>query len=174
MKSGILSNHTRLLTVQNGLTIHWEMFVNSYKWDTQNSLQLHRKLTNEHIYPDTNQKMRNYLAEDILNKKMLHLIKQYQSSLSDQGQYLKGVIELLENTSQLISIFRDMRPVKELSDSRLTTLQEIRDWFLCWEKYANENEQISKKIELDSSCRLNVMRIFKHVFKVSLCCVIKF
>lgn len=122
MKSGLHAKCTRLLTLPNSLQIHWQMFVDFFYWDQQNALQLHRKLTNEHIYPDNQLKMRNYLAEDMLNSTMLNAFKTYQNVLGDKGQILNGLIEFLEQTSQLVQIFRDRRPVKVITDSRLLQL----------------------------------------------------
>ena len=51
------------------------MFIDVHNWDQQNALKLHRKLTSEHIYPDTQMKMRNHLAEQVLNEDMLYLTR---------------------------------------------------------------------------------------------------
>ena len=145
MKSGISAKCTRTLTLPNGLTIQWQMFIDSYRWDQQNSLQIPRKLTNEHLFPDSQLKMRNYLAEDMLDKEMLNLMKTYRNTLGPKGAILDGAIELLENTSELVSIFRDMRPVKLMTDQRLATLQNVSKWFLTWEENIHESKVISKK-----------------------------
>lgn len=145
MKSGITKKSTRNLTLPSGFTVQWQMFIDCYKWDQQNSLQLHRKLTNDHIFPDSQMKMRNYLAEDVLNSEMLHLMRQYQNYLGEKGQVLNGVIEMLENTSQIVSIFRDMRPIKISTDPRLSTLKGVSNWFLQWERCVYEDKILSKK-----------------------------
>jgi hypothetical protein len=49
-------------------------------------------------------------------------MKQYQLSLIN-NEVLNGAIEFLENTSKLIKIFRDPRPVVEVNDMRLKILQ---------------------------------------------------
>ena len=56
--------------------------------------------------------MWNYSAEDILNLEMLHAMKTYQNSLGIKGVVLNRLIDMLENTSKLIKIFRDMKPIK--------------------------------------------------------------
>ena len=58
--------------------------------------------------------MRNHLAEDVLSKKMLHLMKLYRECLGDAGSKLVVTIELLQNTSVLIQHFRDSRPITML------------------------------------------------------------
>lgn len=57
--------------------------------------------------------MRNKLAKDVLGKEMFHLI----------------TIQLLQNTSQLIEIFKDHRPIINISDDRLKPLEDTLDWF---------------------------------------------
>lgn len=121
------------------------MFIDFYEWDQQNGLQLNRKLTREHIYPNSQLKMRNHLAEDVLNLDMLHALKTYQHAIGAKGEVLNGVIELLEQTSQLVQIFRDRRPIKDKSDSRLHQLKRINDWFTQWEEDIDRDEKISSK-----------------------------
>ena len=47
---------------------HW---VDAFKWDQLNPVRVHKKLTQEHIYPDQASKMRNHLVEDVLDQEML-------------------------------------------------------------------------------------------------------
>ena len=100
LKSGVTKSSTRQLTLPNKNIIQWEMWVNAYKWDQQNALQLHRKLTNEHIFLTQQGKMRNHLAEEVFNTEMLNLMLEYKASLANQGDILNGVIEFLRNTSK--------------------------------------------------------------------------
>ena len=145
LKSGITSKCTRILTLPNELTVQWQMFIDAYRWDQQNSLQLHRKLSNDHLFPDSQLKMRNYLAEDILDKEMLNLMKIYRNSLGSKGAILDGAIEFLERTSELVSIFRDMRPIRLITDERLASLQNISEWFVKWEIYVYDDKLLTKK-----------------------------
>ena len=81
MKSGKNKNHTRLITL-DGYEIEWQHWVDAYKWDVaQHSLTTNRHLTNSHMFPSNNDKMRNKLAEDVLNKEMLHLMRVFISLL---------------------------------------------------------------------------------------------
>lgn len=74
MKSGALPHHTQKLEVQ-GKPIYWDHWVRAYRWDIlEHSLPVHHKLTEEHMFPSNQQKMRNALAEDCLDKEMLHLM----------------------------------------------------------------------------------------------------
>jgi hypothetical protein len=126
-------NKTRLLTC-NGLEIIWDMWEECYRWDcTANKHSLHHKLTTEHIFPTAVEKMRNHLAEDVLNGEMLNLMKVYQKSLGGSGARLDGAIRFLEQTSKLIAIFRNPRPICELDDNRLDQLRDVHRWFKSWE-----------------------------------------
>lgn len=145
IKSGISKHCTRNLILDSGRTVQWQMFVDCYQWDKSNALQLHRKLTNEHIFPSNQSKMRNHLAEDVLDTEMLNLFIQYQQYLGEKGSILDGVVELLKQTSKLIQIFRDMRPIKYKEDQRLTELSEIGKWFDIWEKNAMKLTSIKAK-----------------------------
>lgn len=69
------------------------------------------------FFLDNQQKIGNYLAnKEALNSEMLHLMKQYQHSLAEKGQILNGVTQLLENTLNIVTIFREMGPVTVAND----------------------------------------------------------
>ena len=91
LKSGVTKSSTRHLTLPNKNIIQWEMWVDAYKWDQRNALQLHRKLTNEHIFLNQQGKMRNHFAEEVLNTEMLKLMLEYKASLANQGDILNGL-----------------------------------------------------------------------------------
>jgi hypothetical protein len=65
------------LTVNSGKNvIIWKQFIEAFNFDQDTfSLSLHEKLTIQHFELDPASKMRNSLAEDVLDKKMLSLIK---------------------------------------------------------------------------------------------------
>jgi hypothetical protein len=154
------------------------MFVDFYNWDQQNSLKLHRKLTHEHIYPDKQLKMRNYLAEDVLNCEMLHAMQVYQLSLGEKGIVLSGLVELLQQTSNLVTIFRDMRHITGINDSRLNTLRAVNSWFADWEKCIEDDSTLSSKQKsqclMSSQCHEDIhsniagfLALCEHVLKLS-------
>jgi hypothetical protein len=89
-------------------------------WDiASHPFPVHHKLTQEHIFLTPEAKMRNHLAEDILNSDMLHLMELYQKNLGNEGAFLNATIELLKCTSVLINFCRDPRPITDTSDDRL-------------------------------------------------------
>ncbi|XP_052065893.1 uncharacterized protein LOC127705600 [Mytilus californianus] len=63
-----------------------------------------REFTKLH-FTDTADKMRNHLAEKVLNEDMLQLMKSYQNSLIN-GDVLNSAIDLLQQTSKLITALR--------------------------------------------------------------------
>ena len=84
--------------------------------------------------------MRNHLAEEVLNKDMLYLFKQYQISLPHPSA-LNGVIALLEKTSLFIDIIRSPQPIDCIHDSRLQQLADILSFFNSWADYSKEEMQ---------------------------------
>ncbi|XP_014673389.1 PREDICTED: uncharacterized protein LOC106813695 isoform X2 [Priapulus caudatus] len=136
IKSGFGINSTRLLSHQAGF-ITWEMWVKAYQWDRAANpsevSRIHHVLTDEHIWPNNGQKMRNKLAEDVLGKEMLHLFKAYQKAVGRNGDSLNGAIQLLEATSVLIANFVDTRPITSVEDYRLHCNARALQWFTSWE-----------------------------------------
>ena len=54
----------------------WQQFKDAFQWDQKSfSLPLHEKLTDQHFNLDPASKMRNHLAEDVLDDKMLFLMQ---------------------------------------------------------------------------------------------------
>jgi len=126
--------------------IKWDHFKQAYLWDiSTNPFPVHHKLTQDHIYLTSESKMRNHLAEDVLNKEMFHLMKLYRESLGDAGSKLDVTIELLQNTSALIKNFRDSRPITDVSDERLIENHDAMLWFIQWEKSIKEDREIKNK-----------------------------
>ncbi|KAJ8309883.1 hypothetical protein KUTeg_011748 [Tegillarca granosa] len=96
----------------------WDHFKQAYLWDISiNPFPIHYKLTQEQIFLTSEVKMRNKLAEDVLDDEMLHLMEEYQSSLGEDGVKLDATIALLKCTC-LIRNFRDPRPVTNSVDDR--------------------------------------------------------
>ena len=70
-----LSGKPRSLKIQ-GKNVTWQQFKDAFQWDQKSfSLPLHEKLTDQHFNLDPASKMRNHLAEDVLDDKMLFLMQ---------------------------------------------------------------------------------------------------
>ena len=114
-------------------------------WDISvKTLKLHQKLTQEHLFLNSQLKMRNKLAEEVVNEDMLHLMKEYQVALGANGKDLESTIELLGQTTILTKIFRDKRPISEYEYPRLKQLREVLDWFRKWERQIQESKGKTK------------------------------
>ncbi|KAJ8044896.1 ATP-dependent DNA helicase PIF1 [Holothuria leucospilota] len=155
MKSGDLECHTRNLHL-NGKAIVWKHWIMATQWNwATNSRSLHHRLTNDHLFPSSTDKMRNHLAEEMLNGDALNLMRSFRSSLPD-GSFLNSSIELLENTSRMISVFRDKRPIKTVTDERFEILNDVLEWFQKWRMQAESNEDLTpaerKKRILSQEC----------------------
>jgi hypothetical protein len=136
---------TRSLESADGVSILWKFWSEAFEFDRTNPLQCHRKLSHEHIVLDNAAKMRNHLAEQVLDEDMLQLMLQFKISLGAEGPKLNGCIELLKQTSVLIKIFRDNRPVTCTSDERLDCLSNILQWFRSWENEIHKFYQTPKE-----------------------------
>lgn len=132
--SSIGRGHTRLMELKSGEAIMWQMWID--QWDKSfNPFPVHNKLTDEHLFPSDSQKMRNKLANEVLDGEMLNLMQCYKSSLSpEHGKQLDGAIAILHQTSLFVSLFRDPRPICDLCDERLIGLDGAYFWFKEWER----------------------------------------
>ena len=150
IKSGNIKGfHTRQV-ILNGKDIVWKHWEKAVEWDRNtNPRRILHKITDAHLNPNISEKMRNSLAEEMLDKDFLHLMKSYAHSLSNH-EFLDSSIKLLEQTSQMISIFRDNRLITSISDSRLETLKKIYQWFLDWENEINQSLDIPKTLKSKS------------------------
>ena len=144
-KSGDAPHCKRLLQYDSNC-IEWKHFRNAYLWDiSEHPFPLHHRLTRDHFFLTSEAKMRNHLAEDVLNSEMLHLMKMYKKKLGDDGCKLNGTIDLLKSTSVLIKNFRDPRPIITSDDERLKQNHDAMDFFVKWEKEVISDEKIKSK-----------------------------
>lgn len=144
-KSGHSKNHKRLLTLGDEHVI-WDHWYKAYQWDiTNNTFKVYQQLTQDHFFLNSQLKMRNRLAEDVLNESMLHLMQLYQKSIAEKGNEISKSIELLEQTSVLVKVFRDKRPITSYEDSRLLQLRQILVWFQSWEKAIKQSDRDDKE-----------------------------
>jgi hypothetical protein len=126
--------------------IEWDHFKRAYLWNiSTNPFPIHQRLTQEHIFLTSESKMRNHLAEDVLNHQMLHLMQEYKNSLGQAGGKLDVTIELLQCTSVLIKNFRDSRPITDASDERLQENYDALQWFIKWENSVKQDSTIQNK-----------------------------
>ena len=147
IRNNILSSGpsgTRLLKIDGHMVV-WAQWQDAYQWDRRNPLQVHHRLTHEHVYLDSASKMRNRLAEDVLDANMLQLFFERAESMGSGGASLSGCIALLEQTSRLIAIFHDTRPISVPSDDRLAQLITIGRWFKDWETTTMAETSLSGK-----------------------------
>ena len=82
MEKSSAHGSTRCLTI-GGKTIFWSYWKEAYMWDqSNNSCHLHESLKEEHFNLTPTLRMRNNLAEDVLDKKMLLLMKVNNSHIA--------------------------------------------------------------------------------------------
>ena len=151
-------------------TLLWKHFINAYIWDKSNNfLRIHSKLTNDHFWLNSTLKMRNHLAEEVLNSDMLLLLKEYRDALTS-GDYLNPAIKLVEITSQFINIFRSSQPICSLQDERLCNLATIKSFFMDWKDYCDDAKMLhiyDKQIFVTDQCYQDIVSCINGF--VSLC-----
>lgn len=77
---------------------------------------------------------------------MLHLMEE---SGSNANAMMVGPISLVRNTSALILIFNDRRPIKDMGDRRLSQMREILQWFSGWEDSSTKHNLMSSETRQD-------------------------
>lgn len=94
---------------------------------------------------------------------MLHLMSCYRNSLSDatKSAELRGTIEFLQQTSVLVKIFRDGRPIKDYGDDRLQQNRDVLSWFKRWEHENKSNNEVTEKEKslLSFQCREDIVSL---------------
>lgn len=102
IRNSILSSghkkHCKRLMQKDGQEIIWDHWKSAVQWDRDvNTRPICHKITDSHLYPNSAEKMRNHLAEEMLNEDFLYLMECFQASLHD-GTYLNSSIQLLKQT----------------------------------------------------------------------------
>lgn len=130
----------------DGTHILWEHWKNAFHYNNSFGFRIHPKLTQEHIDLPGASKMRNALANQVLDQNMLVLMKAYQKSLADDKQHtLNSSIKLLEQTSILVDIFHDYkRPLVDMSDERINKVEGVINFFDAWELQILATNELQK------------------------------
>ena len=115
-------------------------------FNNKTDLHLYKKLLRDHIYPKVHEKMRNHLAENVLNKDMLYLFTALQKSVGGMG--FSGVTALLEQTSLFIEIFSSITSkIESVNDVCIFKLKDILQFFHNWEsEYSDPKEKMKHLI----------------------------
>lgn len=139
-------NGIRHLMLPSGHNIVWDHWQDAYKWDRGNPVAIHRRLTDEHIFNlSSSLKMRNHLAEQVLDEDMYNLMSHHQESLGSAGRYLQGTIELLQHTAILCRNMRDSKAMTSYTDKRLSENARVQTWFKEWENWALNRTDCTEK-----------------------------
>ena len=121
--------------ILNGQHIYWYFFQHCYFFNIKRNFRFFHRFTREHVFLNSQAKMRNHLATDVLGPDMLMLMQKYQESLGSEGQKLQATITLLEHTSFLVKFFNNCHnKISSSSDSRITGLLETLNFFHVWEE----------------------------------------
>ena len=109
-----------------GQLVEWNFWVEAFNHSRSAPLEIHRKLTYKHVFPENAEKMRNHLAEEVLNEDMLQLMLDLRAHLGPRGAKLDATISLLQQTSILVNIFRDRPDDRSIGPACRTTARCFR------------------------------------------------
>ena len=110
--------------------IAWKHWEEAYGWNTLHNPEmqrLHYSLTENHVKLSDSDKMRNQLAEEVLNKEMLFLFQSFARATNRDD--LSSTIKYVSNTSIIVSVFNDKLPIFEQSDERLKQIALVLEFF---------------------------------------------
>ena len=79
-----------------GSAVKWSHFQEAHDYNKSHLWKIHRKLSDEHFELTGPNKMRNKLAEDVLDSEMLNLFRELQKSKGSDCLQYNGTIALLE------------------------------------------------------------------------------
>jgi hypothetical protein len=104
-------------------------------------------------------------AEETLNDSMLTLMEGFRGSLpTDEACKLDGTIEFLRNTSTLVNIFKDKRPMEKGNDPRLQESKCVLQWFKRWEDSAkSKNDLMSSECLEDLAWLITGFKYFVDI-----------
>lgn len=168
---GSCTGEKPLRTLQNehGDLILWSHWRKCYEWDCSNTIPLHQKLTESHMEPSATDKMRNHLAEEVLNAEMLYVFQMFVEAQPENERSLYSFTkDFLCKTSLLIKIFRDKRPVCSLDDARLDQLKNVWGFFKTWESKSRKEKHLmtrETREDLDSTIMgfVGLVRLVKQL-----------
>lgn len=73
----------------------------------------------------------------------------------NDGSHLNSAVDFLRQTSTMIAVFRDRRPIKDKDDSRLHDLSKVLVWFKSWESEQKSKPTATKSLPSDQ-CLMDV------------------
>ena len=118
----------------NGSPIFWQFFQEAYMYNIKREFRYFKALTREHVFLNSQAKMRNHLATDILGTDMLNLMQHFKESLRDEGDKLDSLITLLEVTSSLVTFFSNTKlKISDTSHIAIAQLMQNLTFFHTWE-----------------------------------------
>ncbi|KAL9967256.1 hypothetical protein ACROYT_G025450 [Oculina patagonica] len=163
-----LSGKPRCLTV-DGKKILWSHLVEAYKFDQEcTSIHIHEKLKEEHFNLDPALRMRNHLAEEVLDSKMHYLMKAYRRHITENGKdgsTLDSTIKLIEHTSSLIEFFSTSKDaIQSKDDTKLQCLDRSLAYFAKWNNEVTKPTQfISDKLWFDLQAMIHGFKAMVNI-----------
>ncbi|CAB4033094.1 Hypothetical predicted protein [Paramuricea clavata] len=133
-----------------GYQMLWSHLKEAFIYDVDtNPTATFKFLTPEHFDPSSAGEMRNYLADDVLGKRMLEVLKNYKRHREQVSEtsasFLDKTIKFIETTRTLLKNFKAKSPYRSLDDPRLFENDNCMAWFQSWEDDVKSNSQLKPK-----------------------------
>ena len=159
----------------NGQNIYWDYFQHCYHFNVKRTFRYFHHLTRDHVYLNSQAKMRNHLAMNVLGPDMLHLMTKYQESLGSEGLKLNSTLLLLEHTSFLVTFFSNCnQKISTPNDLRIKELMSTLQFFHTWEdQFESPKEKVKHLITKETrqdidSCIYGFVSLLTVVEKLNL------
>ena len=124
---------TRLLQ-KNGKYILWDHIYFVYQRDRKRRLYA-TDLRRSHVNLDNLSKMRVKLAVDTLSRKVQQDMATHENDITTETQEFISMCETLWN------VFNDNTPLQSPTDSRITKLNQVLNYFKAWKHQLNQTFQ---------------------------------
>ena len=143
--SRLTTNAKRLLKL-NDEYICWEHFEGAFEMSINSKTSIYYRLSRDHIYLNPQSKMRNHLAEQVLNADMLNLLSYYRCTLANPNS-LNSTLEFLRHTAILVDIFLNTNSlITSEYDSRIGQVSKVLEFFHSWERQFESSKEKARHL----------------------------
>ena len=113
---------------KHGKDIHWDQLLTLALVDSMDGpLRAMHKLKREHLNPRAHEKMRVYLAVQVLSRAVAEFARE-----QEHGGALDGMIEFVELYNNTWDVLNDTIPLRSMADPRIATLRAFMKWHEDW------------------------------------------
>jgi hypothetical protein len=168
IRNSLLKSGTDKKTIlYNEMPILWRHWQAAYHWDQEShGISKNHKLTREHVYLDQCAKMRNRLANEVLDKKMREMMEDYRAV--SKRTDLESTIKFLQQTEVLVKNFTGTKLVRSIHDESLQENREVLFFFQEWYEKPEINHRTNFLTRECYEDLLSMLIGFEEVVKIKL------